>query len=374
MKKKITIVTWIGCGNFGTSLQAFALHKKLEQLGYIVRILDGNTTGKTIKHYIKYILSKLGIYNIRTNKILKNESLSISKKKFKKFVSDNFNLIDNLNIPSQLSRVVYDTDVFVTGSDQIWNTRNFFDSFYFLDFAEETKRISYASSIGVEDFPTKDKPEIKRMLEKFAHLSLREETGVKAVSSLLRRNDVVQVLDPTLLLDKEEWIHIIEKAKIEIELPKKYIFCYLLGRNDWYIEQLQKVKDATGIFDVIIVPAIENPNFVIENAKIYDAAGPLEFVKLIWNSVFVCTDSFHATALSINMGKNFVEFMRFKDSDIFSQNSRIYDLLGRYSLMYKIYSNEHTDWMNEIPYNEVNNLLLRDRSMSLNFLVESIEN
>lgn len=372
--KKIVIVTWIGSGNFGTTLQSFALHKKLELLGYNVCILSDDNIGKTWKHYIKYLLSKCRISIKSIKKIVKHESLSSSRNKLKIFISTNYNQIENVYIPSELNNVVRSTDVFVAGSDQIWNTINSFNSFYFLDFVKETKRIAYASSIGIEDFPPKHKPEVKRMLAKFAHIGLREETGVKAVSSLLGRNDIVQVVDPTLLLDNGEWGTFAEKANIEFVLPKRYILCYLIGKNEWYVKQIQKVRTLIGISDIIIVPAIENLDFMIKGAIKYEAAGPLEFIKLIKDAAFVCTDSFHATALSINMSKNFVEFMRFKDEYKASQNSRIYDILGHYNLLSRVYSEKHVEWANDILYEKISSILHEDRIKSLKFLVESIEN
>ena len=92
------------------------------------------------------------------------------------------------------------------------------------------------------------------------------------------------------------------------------------------------------------------------------------------NASYVCTDSFHATALSINFSKDFVEFLRFSDRDIKSQNSRIYDLLNHYNLSYKIYSVNNSDWTNSIDYIKVQESLSSDRRDSLTFLINAIEN
>lgn len=99
----------------------------------------------------------------------------------------------------------------------------------------------------------------------------------------------------------------------------------------------------------------------------------MEFVKLIKESTFVCTDSFHATAISINLNKDFVEFMRFKDSDKVSQNSRIYDVLNHYQLMNRIYSDKTTEWSDSIDFKYSNMLLEEDRKYSLDYLVNAIK-
>lgn len=371
--KRITLVTWLGGGNFGTSLQSFALHRKLQDLGYSVTFLSGCPKKFTIKNKIKYVLGLIGVDLSSIKRIIKGEKLTPKQKKLKRFIQDNYNLAEAINSKRQLDRIVDSTDVFVTGSDQIWNTVYCFNPFYFLDFAKDKKRIAYASSMGISDFPNEHKQAVKSLLSKFQHIGVREQTAAKAISSLLDRNDIRQVLDPTFLLDRKDWFAISEKADIEIDIHDKYIFCYLIGNNSWYKEQLQDVVASTGIKKVIVVPAVENKDFSVEGAIIYDAAGPLEFIKLIKEAAFVCTDSFHATALSLNMEVPFVEFMRFSDDSKGSQNSRIYDILERYNLTYRIYNKTDKRWAEIIDYSAVSNQINNDRKASLDFLVESIE-
>lgn len=371
--KRITLVTWLGGGNFGTSLQSFALHRKLQDLGYSVTFLSGCPKKFTIKNKIKYILGLIGVDLSSIKRKIKGEKLTPKQKKLKQFIQDNYNLAEAINSKRQLDRLVDSTDVFVTGSDQIWNTVYCFNPFYFLDFAKDKKRIAYASSMGISDFPNEHKQAVKSLLSKFQHIGVREQTAAKAISSLLERNDIRQVLDPTFLLDRKDWFAISEKADIEIDIHDKYIFCYLIGNNSWYKEQLQDVVTSTGIKKVIVVPALENKDFSVEGAIIYDAAGPLEFIKLIKEAAFVCTDSFHATALSLNMEVPFVEFMRFSDDSKGSQNSRLYDILERYNLTYRIYNKTDKRWAEIIDYSAVSNQINNDRNASLDFLVESIE-
>lgn len=372
--KNIAIVTWLGSGNYGTSLQSFALHKKIQMLGYNVCFLQYIPTSFNYRNFIKFILGKIGINLEKWKNFIFHSTSSVKQAKLSRFISDNYNINKPINTKGELERLIAETDVFVTGSDQIWNTSYRFNPFYFLDFAGSAKRIAYASSIGLQDFPKEHKPKVKELLSKFSHIGVRENTAVDIVSKLLNRKDIIQVLDPTFLLTSLEWIGISEKATIEIRLPEKYILCYLIGNNPWYKEQLEKVVATTGIENVIIIPAVENSDFSIDGALIYDNAGPLEFVKLIKESSFVCTDSFHATAISINLNKNFVEFMRFKDSDKTSQNSRLYDVLSLYQLMHRIYSDKTTEWSRNIDFTYSNKQLEEDRKKSLDYLVNAIEN
>jgi hypothetical protein len=264
-------------------------------------------------------------------------------------------------------------DVFCVGSDQVWNAYYKFNSFNFLDFAEDSKRISYASSMGTKDFPEEYKNDIKPLLSKFSHISLREEAGCNAVAKLTGRRDIKKVLDPTFLLDEEDWKHVGDKAEIEFELPKEYILVYLIGNNENYAKQIEYLKQRTGINNIIVIPAVENPNLTIKGAIIYRYAAVAEFIFLLYHATWVCTDSFHATAISINMGKNFTEFLRFKDGDKASQNSRIYDILNTFKLSDRLYTEENINWAKPIDFTKVHSILQALRKDSSEWLVNAIE-
>jgi hypothetical protein len=244
----------------------------------------------------------------------------------------------------------------------------------FLSFAENKKRISYASSIGVSSFPEEHKNNVKKLLSKFSSIGVREKTAVTMLTELTGRTDIKQVLDPTFLLSPNEWNEMADNATYEMAIPEDFILCYLIGNNDWYKEQLADVQSSTCIKNVLIVPAVENTNFQLEGACIYNNAGPREFVDLIRRAKLVCTDSFHATAISLSYAVNFVEFIRFKESDKASQNSRIFDILNHFSLSYRIYNPGKKDWLKPIDYKQVHKILNEDRKDSLAYLSNAIEN
>lgn len=366
----IAIVTWLGCGNFGTALQSYALFRKIKDLGYNAYILQSFNKHFRLKSLLKYFLSKVGFIEWRKKRVINKD---YALKKLYSFQEEEYNII-NIYTPLQYKHLLRNTDVFVSGSDQIWNAWHIFNPFYFLDFAEGKKRIAYASSIGTSDFPDKYKDQITIFLSRFSHIGVRERTGAEAISALLHRKDIIQVLDPTFLLDPSEWLELSKKAVVELRLPSKYILCYLIGNNSHYVDQVLAVKKAYGIEDVIIIPAIENKTFSVPDiTAIYTAAGPKEFVYLIAHATVVCTDSFHATAISINLSVDFVEFLRFSDTDEKSQNSRIYDVLNHFGLCSRLYSSQSKEWMDCIDYKPVQARLADDRTRSINYLVNSIE-
>lgn len=367
-KKKVGLVTWLGGGNYGTTLQSFALHEKLRLLGYDVYFLKQYRYYNIIKGTIKYIFFKISLHKLK----MKNRNIPLKDRKLSNFIQSKYNIKD-VYLDYQFKKMIQNTDVFVTGSDQIWNTKYNFNPFMFLDFAGDTKRVAYASSIGLSYIPKEHKEFVKTMLSKFAHIGVREQTAVNILKEVVGRNDIQQVLDPTFLLTVTEWRQLCKEANFEMELPEKYIFCYLIGNNSWYYQQLDEVIKQTGIKNVIIIPSLENPEFMMDNAIVYESAGPIEFVSMLDHASFICTDSFHATALSIIMSKDFVEFIRFKDIDSTSQNSRIYDLLERYRLNERIYKEGINKWRKCINYVSIQALLEEDRQKSLEFLIRSIE-
>lgn len=373
MKKRIQIVTWLGNGNFGTSLQSYALYHFLSIKGYDCSILSSfNYKHFSLKGYLKMILSALGIMKIRERRKIRKAADSKKLIKLSEFFENNIRQKAVSN-PWQYKKLLRSTDVFCVGSDQVWNAYFNFSPFNFLDFAGNVKRISYASSMGTKDFPEKYKETIKNLLLKFAHISLRETTGREAVSRLTGRNDIKTVLDPTFLLNAEDWSSVAKQSQIEISVPKNYMLVYLIGNNDNYPKQVRELQEKTGIENVIIIPAVENPNFEIQGSIVYRDAAVAEFVKLLKDATWVCTDSFHATALSINFGKNFTEFLRFKDSDKGSQNSRIYDVLDTFKLQNRLYNEMQDIWSKPIDYKESHAILDHLRMDSTDWLINSIE-
>jgi hypothetical protein len=194
---KICIITWIGTGNFGTSLQSYSLHIKLQELGYDVSLLE-YFDHSDFSILVKYKrLSRL--IKLKLKQVLGIDPNTRNKqRKLRSFNKANYN-ITFVSSKSQYNTLLKETDVFVTGSDQIWNCYNSYNPFYFLSFAKDNKRVAYASSMGTKDFPSERKADIKLLLEKFDHIGVRERTAVDAITKLSITKNVRQVVDPTLL-------------------------------------------------------------------------------------------------------------------------------------------------------------------------------
>jgi len=223
----ICLITWIGSGNYGTSLQSYALHSYLENQGYKISFLHG------------FRKKNIGFGDFKTTIYLPNKSLraivkdyilflfckTIKKRKVYSFNRDNYHHLYVTN-KRQYVDILEQTDIFLTGSDQIWNCYHGFDPFMFLEFVQNKKKVAYASSIGASDFPKAYEDRIKSDLIDFDYIGVREKRIIKYLNSLLERNDIVQVLDPTFLLDEKQWREFSLKGEIEIKLPQSFIFCY----------------------------------------------------------------------------------------------------------------------------------------------------
>lgn len=210
---------------------------------------------------------------------------------------------------------------FITGSDQIWTFR-WFNPIFFLEFVRKGKRkISYAASIGKSRFTPKEKSYLAKTLPEFDAVSVREEDLVDELHNI-SGCDIDLVLDPTLLLSREEWDSVASKNIVEGE----YIFCYFLG-NDPLLRKVAKQFAKRKQIKLVTIPfanqAYNKPDFFFGDEKIYDA-GPEEFLALIRGARYVLTDSFHASVFSIVFQRNFVTFSR---EGAVSMNSRLYSLM-----------------------------------------------
>lgn len=429
-KKKIKMVTFPPQANFGTSLQSYALYTVLRKMGHdVVFIYNGHETLSfgikgTIKDILKNNLPSSIVEGIRRKKrkkqlsTAKNSSYKDSTQDVKlhippqiiplansewrfwisklpfyeqvyKFIKyrnrqwrkvysftfkDNNFQMERIYTAKQYKKIVEDTDLFITGSDQIWNPYCCgFNSMLFLEFVKDKKCISYSSSIARPSFPPEVEERAKEDLRKFQHISVREQSSVVLLQNLLGRNDIQLVVDPTYLLSKDEWMEFGNRANLEFKIPSKYIFCYFIGfRRVEYSAMVEDVKDKTGINDVITIDCV-NGKINYGNGILYKDGGPYEFVYLLSHASMVCMDSFHATVFALKFGIDFVHILKNDgDGNQSSQNLRMYDLFSRYKLLYKLYKKDSTEWLRPVDWSTVNNIIKKEISESMTYLTNAI--
>lgn len=261
-------------------------------------------------------------------------------------------------------------DVYVAGSDQLWRPQfTNGDSVFFADFAPEgKKRISYASSFGCVSIDAKYKADYSRMLKEFAHIAVREKSGVDLVKELSGR-DAALVADPSLLLNAEEWKSIMQAPRIK----KPYMICYGNMGVDYINELAEKL---VGDRDIMIVRT--NGKFTdYFNSKIHHLldVGPLEWLGLLANAEFVLAGSFHGTAFSIQFHRPFMSVL-IGDKD---HDSRQLNLLQEMGLENNaLYVGEDNidkieSSMYGVDWNKTDNIIETFRESSLMYLKNAIE-
>lgn len=335
--KKTGIVSCYFQHNYGSMLQAYATQMALDKLGCDNETIDISGFNHEIKkakllYFAKasvtsdILLSKLGMAkSVLVKKLSKNEYTAMSQvrnEKFDAFSKKSFRLSPKYKSKETLGNSCKEgySNVLV-GSDQLWLPGNIAADYYTLNFVPETvNTIAYSTSFGQSSLPKNSERKATIFLKKIRHISVREESGQKLVKELTGR-DVPVVCDPTLLFTGEEWLGIQKEEPI---IEGKYILCYFLGNNPTHREFARRLRKATGCK---IIALIHLDEFVKSDEGYADKTpydvDPADFLNLIRNAAYVCTDSFHCSVFSILYRKQFFTFRRYNRNTKQSTNSRL---------------------------------------------------
>lgn len=369
----VAIMTWYTYRNYGTALQASAIYYWIKRLGYnptMIQYYPGRKKEKmTVPLFIKKSVRWVLRHIFGSNQY-QSEGM---ERLYDEFLKERITESHICESEQEFHMLNDEYRAFVCGSDQIWSPLCF-DENYFLPFIEdEEKLIAYAPSIGSFDIPDNEiGSKMKELMSRFQHLSIRETYGADAVHKLTGK-PVKVVLDPTLLLNADEWD---EYAQVEAskKIAEPYIICYFLGKPSRYREFVAQFQNAVGGgLKAYVIPILRDlgkfPDFPFE-------VGPREFVSLIKNAAFVCTDSFHGMAFAINYGVPFYVFKRFDDDDPLNQNSRVFSLLELLGLKERLIPLEvNEDIVRGMPcdYTDAYEKLSKLRDESLEFLSTSLK-
>lgn len=367
--KKIGIITFHSAHNYGAMLQVYALQQLIDKYSYYVNVIDYRDK-EIDKHYKVISIDNSNIQS-RVKSTISNLIFYNKNKKrydiFNKFMNNNLRLSNTYNGIDDIKKNAPKYDIYITGSDQVWNTRivGELSDAYTLNFGDKNiKRISYAASIGENTLVNKYTDDYRNKLSILNHVSVRELDGKKALENVINK-DIEVVLDPTLLLDKEEWENkLISNAKIN----EKYILAYVVEYNQEYVNIVNYLSKKTGLKVVYF----EKRNKYYENPlKSAYTEGPFEFVDLIKNAEYVIATSFHATVFSIIFNKKFFVVPHVKTG------SRVTNLLDKLQIVGRdINTLEEFKAINydeTIDYNNVNKILEKERSKSIEWLINAIE-
>lgn len=374
--KKIGISTVFTGYNYGSSLQAFAVKQIIKGLGYEPVLLTQRKTekrGRDIRVKKITLMALRILFNPNLKKGLKayrnsfKRDISLAEKqKFdlfqKKYLEPKYISWHKLKVKSRGEEY----KAFVCGSDQIWNASAIYvDPFYYLEFAPYEKRIALAPSFGRNFVPDYNIKKISKYISRMKSLSVREDSGREIISNLIKRDSEV-ILDPTLLLKKENWFEFLED--VNEEQSKPYILCYFLDKPSNSAQEAIEKLAGDNDLDIISIPY--SLNITDKKCNTSDA-GPIEFLNLVRKAQIVCTDSFHGTAFSVNFGVPFYTFERdYGNAD--RQSARIESLLRLFDLAER-YEPKTIENPFQINFVKCDEILEKERKKANDYLISAID-
>ena len=344
---KIGIATQCGLWNYGNHLQNYAMQKILSGFGEAVTLVNTYDILKknVMRARIKSMLG--GRRALEAERLLKFYNFCKKNLAFEKFDTD---------------KCAHSFDYVVCGSDQIWSPELSGTPYDFALFMPPEKRISYAASFGVSEIPDEKKPFFTDALKEMKALSVREEKGAEIIKNLTGRNAEVHI-DPTLMLDKNNWCEI--ESKPHYETAGNFLLTYFIGEikpeHRRYINNIAEKNN----LKIINIEHL-NPN------EYWYKTGPAEFLWLIEHSRLICTDSFHGSAFSVIMGVPFVVFER-KDGKS-SMYSRIDTLLKKLNLDSRKFESVCDADVFSADYSKTQDILKGERRKSAEFFSGSLGN
>lgn len=370
--------------NFGGMLQCFALYEYLKTEGYNVEVIDlYRRIHKGYRESIRFMPMRQHI-GIRTfikgwfREFLGTQPLyapnftpfwrQAAANKFKEF-----NARVKMSAPYKLISDIYKNppkyDIFISGSDQIWNPEMpFCIEPYFLTFVKDqnARKISYAASMALSDLSSGEKKKFHKWLKSFDYISVRESQAMEILKPLTS-TEIVRVPDPTFLIDSQKWIDM----SVAPSEKENYVLLFFFERNQEIIDKATEIAKSSG-YKIKVLDLYDNYDLKLpDNAELVSDAGPLEFIGLINNARIVLTDSFHCTVFSILTGvPNFYS----RVSGETKRGSRIESLLNIFKLKsHLIHSLNDLPSSDEIFGREINraevlNIINEEREKGRSFL------
>ncbi|MBQ9664486.1 MAG: polysaccharide pyruvyl transferase family protein [Oscillospiraceae bacterium] len=283
------------------------------------------------------------------------------------YTRDNFQEL-TISSDNEWNRIIDEKMAFVAGSDIIWQPAFGYPERFFLDFAvyADLPCFSYASSVGSLSVPKKYYGAYRKYLDSFKAIGVRENATVEMFSRIIK-HPLTKVVDPTLLLSKDDWDAFADKAKYSVTINERYIFCYFVMNDQRYWDYAKMVQNMTGL-QIVVLPMHyldeKQPFTIIKDGT------PYEFVDLIRRAEFVLTDSFHTCAFSLQFKKEFYLLRRERKAE----DAKFDEFLNRYGLQERtIMDRSSFERKTEINYELAYNHLKQDRERSMTFLKQTLQ-
>ncbi len=358
----VGILTFHRAANYGAVLQSYALQKTLDSIGVQNEVIDYRC-----EHIEKHYSPKPSVSIRHTKHFLKAVSQAPQKAKIRKtfncFLNDYMTMsaaFSKEDLPQNVDK--YNT--IICGSDQVWNPLSTnSDSTYFLDFvSDNTRKMSYAASIGISDWYERLSEDNKKNLKSFDAVSIREPDSLELVKKVYDSEILINV-DPTVLIEKEEWNEIADASNLN---HSKYIFVYVMQPSNELYEVAKKLAKEKGL-KIYSISATEKKCKIGKNVK---GASVNDFLWFIKNASYVVTNSFHGLIFSMIFEKEF--FWNYQQGKSMS-NNRLDMLSKQYGIDIRCFSeNKKLKDYEQLDYNMIKCTMLKQREASIEYLKNNV--
>lgn len=364
---KICILTQPLGHNYGGIMQNYALQTVLKRMGHEVWTEDRKVNKVAFLSQLKRVSFIRFLFGKKKITSPSSKQEAIIQKYTRQFIKKNIQTTVPIYSKNKKKLLQYNFDAYVVGSDQVWRPCYSYGLYnYFLDFTKglNVKRFAYAASFGVDnwEFTEKQTKECEKFVKQFDLISVREYSGIGLCESYLGV-EADHVLDPTLLLEKEDYISLINLEN----KSKNGLYTYLLDDSEEKNEITNKLCSKFKLSVNTVMPKIRFKTLGKNPISKCTLASVSDWLSGFYNADFVFTDSFHGTIFSIIFNKQFITIAN-KDRGIarFSSLLKMFGLEDR--LIFSI--NDLTDSLicNHIDYDTVNKQKNHMKKISMNFL------
>ena len=361
MKTAAIITIHVG-QNFGSNLQTIATCEVIKRLGYqpiVVNYIPKRVARNS--YWREAIKNPVKLFWRIINAPLFYKNLHIYEEYQERFCKLTKPIYDDDDFETSCPKA----DVYITGSDQVWNSihnQGFNERYFWGGIPAHLCKIAYASSFGVEQLPEVEYAMVKKYLAEYHSISVREMSAKRIVESMGFTAE--HLLDPTFMISKEDWMPFMSSRLIEEPYLLVYVPYNIKDKADIYAT----ARMVANKLSLKIVTFSWNYSKERMADKTMKFMNPGDFLSLMYYSDYVITNSFHGTAFSVNLNKQFGVYLPS------GFGTRIESILSLCNLEERLIRNcKDLDRIyKQIDYDSVNTILDAERLKAINFLKEAL--
>lgn len=362
-------ITFHAPNNNGSFYQAYALQKVLTNiLGIENEIIDYQSKKQIYQYSVFRPIRSIRDIVKNAVSLLHYRPIKRHNQRFEKAREQYLKMTKRCSTVEETVKVANEYDAVIAGSDQIWNTSApDFSEAYVLP-GVTPRKIAYSISFG--SFSKESNLQrYGKEIDDFYRISVREECARKHLEKHISKA-VDVTIDPTLLLDKEDYLGFINAEPI---IEGEYIFFYSISYPDEVMRTAKQIADRMGLSIITIFTSFHTITCEKHGIKVLYDAGPQEFLNLMQNAKFVLTNSFHGTAFSIVFHKPFFHICKTINGNLQRDDriDSIIDVLGIQDCNIGI--NTQAVKAPAVDWEEIDRKRHAMRDQSLSFLRDALE-